>query len=54
MSETQPEAEQCRSERDSWTCKNMKPVDGDTDMQFEHYECKVCGRHMSLDYDEMK
>lgn len=54
MSDTHPAAKPCESDRASWTCENMKPVEGDTDMQFEHYECKVCGRRMSLDYDEMK
>lgn len=54
MSDQQPETKPCESERESWSCKNMKPREGDTDMQFEHYDCKVCGRHMALDYDEMK
>jgi len=44
----------CTPERDSWTCKNMRPVEGDLDMEYEHYECKVCGRTMKLDYEEMK
>lgn len=44
----------CATERESWTCKNMKSVDGDTDMEYEHYECKVCGRRMKLDYEEMR
>lgn len=44
----------CSSERQSWTCKNMKPVNGDMDMHYEHYKCEVCGRTMALDYDEMK
>lgn len=45
---------QCKTERESWTCKNMKEVEGDLSMSFEHYECKVCGRRMALDYDEMR
>lgn len=44
----------CTTERESWTCKNMKEVPGDTSMDYEHYECKVCGRRMKLDYEEMK
>ena len=35
-------------------CPNMKEVDGDTDMSFEHYECKECGLRDYLDYDEMR
>jgi hypothetical protein len=44
----------CATERDSWACKNMLPVEGDTSMTHEHYACKVCGRRMALDYDEMR
>lgn len=44
----------CQTGRESWSCPNMQPVEGDTDMSFEHYECKVCGRHIALDYDEMR
>lgn len=44
----------CTNERESWQCSNMKEVEGDTSMEYEHYECKVCGRRISLDYEEMK
>ena len=44
----------CQSKRESWDCPNMLPVEGDTSMTHEHYECKVCGRRMALDYDEMR
>jgi len=44
----------CKTERESWSCPNMKGVEGDTDMNFEHYECKVCGRRVALDYEEMR
>lgn len=44
----------CANDRDSWQCPNMKEVEGDTDMEYEHYECKLCGRRISLDYEEMK
>ncbi len=44
----------CETEQQSWTCPNMKGVDNDNDMSGEHYECKVCGRRMFLDYEEMK
>lgn len=44
----------CKTERDSWDCKNMQPVDGDTSMSCESYSCNVCGRRMVLDYDEMR
>ena len=37
-----------------WECPNMKPVKGDTSMEYEHYECKVCGRSDKLDYEEMR
>jgi hypothetical protein len=44
----------CSTARESWDCPNMKPVEGDADMQYEHYKCDVCGRTMRLDYEEMK
>ena len=44
----------CSSARQSWSCPNMKPVEGDRDMEYEHYYCKVCGRDMKLDYEEMR
>lgn len=34
-------------------CPNMKEVEGDTSMEAEHYECKVCGHTDCLYYDEM-
>lgn len=37
-----------------YTCPNLKEVEGDLSMTHEHYECKVCGRRMKLDYEEMK
>ena len=46
--------EPCKTARDSWQCPNMRPVEGDTDMSYEHYACKVCGRRVALDYDEMR
>ena len=42
----------CKTDRESWTCKNMKEY-GD-DMDCERYRCDVCGRTMKLYYDEMK
>lgn len=44
----------CQSARESWTCPNMKEREGDTSMDYEHYACKVCGRTMKLDYEEMR
>lgn len=44
----------CKTERDSWQCPNMKEVEGDTDMSYEHYLCKLCGKRITLDYDEMR
>lgn len=35
-------------------CPNMKSKEGDTDMECERYECKVCGRRERLYYDEMR
>ncbi len=46
--------EPCTTERQSWQCPQMKPVDGDLDMSYEHYECKLCGRRIALDHEEMK
>jgi hypothetical protein len=45
--------EPCKTERDSWRCPNMKPVDGDTDMNYEHYKCSLCSKRVKLDYSEM-
>ncbi len=44
----------CVKERDSWQCPNMKSREDDVDMSHEHYDCKLCGRHIALDYDEMR
>lgn len=44
----------CTTERDTWQCPNMLRVPGDLDMSYEHYECKLCGKHIALDYDEMR
>lgn len=46
--------EPCTTDRQSWKCPNMQPVEGDTSMSHEHYECKKCGRRTSLDYDEIR
>lgn len=35
-------------------CPNMKEREGDMSMSYEHYDCKVCGAHLALDYDEMR
>jgi hypothetical protein len=35
-------------------CPNMKEREGCTSMSYEHYDCKVCGAHVALDYDEMR
>lgn len=36
------------------SCPNMKSRENDTSMSYEHYDCKVCGGHIALDYDEMR
>ena len=54
VGQVEPSVRPCATDRDSWDCKNMLPVDGDTSMTHEHYACKVCGRRMALDYDEMR
>lgn len=46
--------EPCKTDRESWQCPNMQEVENDTSMTHEHYECKVCGRRVALDYDEMR
>jgi hypothetical protein len=33
-------------------CPNMKEYG--LDMEYERYECKVCGRRYKLDYEDMK
>lgn len=35
-------------------CPNMKEREGCTSMSYEHYDCKVCGAHVALDYEEMR
>lgn len=35
-------------------CPNMKSEVGDTDMEYERYECLVCGERTKLDYSEMQ
>ncbi len=54
MSNVPEQKPPCTTKRETWSCPNMKPVEGDTDMQYEHYRCAVCGATMSLDYEEMK
>jgi hypothetical protein len=46
--------EKCKSEIESWSCPNMLPLDGDDDLEYEHYRCEKCGRTMKLCYDDMK
>ena len=50
----EPKDGECQSDRESWSCINMRPEPGDTSMTHEHYACQVCGRRVSLDYDEMR
>ena len=45
---------QCMTMAEADKCPNMKPVEGDMDMEYERYECKVCGRRFKLDYEEMR
>lgn len=44
----------CTSEKQSYFCKNMLPVENDLDLEFEHYFCKLCRRKMKLCYEDMK
>lgn len=46
--------EPCKTDRESWYCKNMKTLKDDFDVSYEHYHCEICGRRESLDYEEMK
>lgn len=48
------EAEVCTTRFPISECPNMKPVEGDLSMEYEQYECDVCGRREKLDYEEMK
>ncbi len=48
------DAPKCQTERESWSCENMLPVEGDLDMEAENYSCKVCERTMKLYYDDMR
>lgn len=32
----------------------MKSLDGDLDMEYEHYACAHCGHTAKLDYEEMR
>jgi len=40
--------------RDKLKCPNMRERDNCQSMSYEHYDCKVCGEHIALDYDEMR
>lgn len=44
----------CNLEHPISDCPHMKAVDGDLDMDYEHYFCKLCQRREKLDYDEMR
>ncbi len=44
----------CVNERDTWVCPNMLPIVNDRSMTHEHYKCKLCGKTIKLDYDEMR
>lgn len=43
-----------RCAKPSLSCPNMKDRENDTSMSYEHYDCKVCGGHIALDYDDMR
>lgn len=43
-----------RCAKPSLSCPNMKDRENDTSMTYEHYDCKVCGGHIALDYEDMK
>ena len=53
MEKEEKEKKACETDRESWTCPNMKPVPGDLSLEYEKYECKYCGRRINLYYDEM-
>lgn len=36
------------------SCPNMKRKVGDLSMDYEYYECEVCGKTDKLCYDEMR
>lgn len=44
----------CKTEQESWKCPNMLPLEGDKDLECEHYLCKICRKRMKLYYDDMR
>ena len=54
MTNQQKERQICTTEKETWSCSNMRSKQNDTDLCYEHYKCVVCGRTMKLDYEEMK
>lgn len=44
----------CRPGWEIHECPNMTRSENDRDMEYENYDCKVCGKHAWLDYEEMK
>lgn len=44
----------CVTERQTWQCPNMLEKENDTDMTGENYLCKMCGKRIWLDYEEMR
>lgn len=53
MTDEQPQ--KCSLPKDELLkCPNMKSRENDRDMSGDNYDCKVCGKSVWLDYDEMR
>lgn len=53
--ETQKHSPKCQTEPRQGTgmCPNLKELDQPWNMDSEKYECDVCGKRITLYYDEM-
>ena len=40
--------------KDKMKCPNMRGRENDRDWSGDNYDCKVCGAHIWLDYEEMR
>lgn len=49
-----PKDGECSSNRQRWSCSQMRRDPKDKDMQYELYRCIKCGAIEWLDYDEMR
>lgn len=54
LSAVRPHGECHNGHKFKTECPNMLEREGCTSMTYEHYDCKVCGAHVALDYEEMR